>query len=101
MLWSNSEQFRESSMEMERAEVHLLSDLTQRRASVEFRFHELDRRHKPSELVVGLEVGRTERAPIGDRRLLTDEYVRPFSKRRILSMRHHSENPQISVGIRQ
>src|SRR5690348_8735915 len=81
--------------------MHLLGDFVQRWPTMKFGFHELDGWHQPGKLGIGLEIGGTQSAPVGDARLHAEEDKRPVSQRWITAVSHYAEEPEIAIGIRQ
>ena len=64
MLGRQAEQLGKAPVKMERAEMHLLGDFTERWAAVELRLHEFEGRDEAGEFAVGLQVRRVEQPPI-------------------------------------
>ena len=99
MLGSDPEQFRESPMEMERAEVHVPGDFTQGRAFSEIFAHKLHRGNEASGLGIRREIGGAQRNPVAVARKQAIKDDRSAAQRRIASIRHRTEDPKLPARI--
>ena len=99
LFWSQAEQFRESAMKMEGAEMGLFGDLIELGSAMILLLHELQRRNEAGEFGIGLEILRLERSPIGTRGLAAKEGKWAGPERREFAEGDEPEDPDIAVRI--
>ena len=101
MLWRDAQEFRKAAMKMERAEMRFLGDLTQTRAAMELILHEPHGRNQSNQLMIRLEIGAANRAPIARIRLEAEEDERAFAKGGIGFVNHDAKRRQAAARIRE